>query len=104
MKLLPPDAQEGLRHILTRDYGHILKHPDEKDDANTYPVVINKDGDLAWKEDAFVMYLMTAQLLVIDFAALALDPSKQRLRKHLYKRLGYTLLKYNALWYEEEEK
>lgn len=96
---LSPDTQSGILFILNRDYGHILEDIDEKSDTD-YPIVINEDGDLAWKEDKYVMSLMTSGILQIDFTALALDPTRQSFRKQTYKRMGYTLQKYNALWHE----
>jgi hypothetical protein len=95
---LPQDAQEGLTVILNRDYGHIINDPEEKGDTD-YPLVFDRNGDLAWKEDAFFVSLMTSGLLALDFTALAMDPLKQAFRRRVYKRLGYSLQKYNALWH-----
>lgn len=89
VSLLPDDMRQGIQSILQRDFDICW---DEED----YPVVLNKAGDLAFKEDTFVMNLMVQGHLRIDFTALALDPdpARQRFRRQLCKRMGYTLQDY----------
>jgi len=90
--ILPDDLRHGIQMILQRDFDFCW-------DDEDYPVVLNKQGDLAWKEDAFVMNLMLKGRLVVDFVVLALnpDPAEQRFRRQLAKRMGYTLEKYASI-------
>ncbi len=88
--LLPQDVQDSTQHILQRDFDRCW-------DDEHYPVVLDKNGNLAWKEDVFVCDLIVQGRLIVDFTALALDPdpAQQKYRRRLYKRLGYTIEKYN---------
>ncbi len=96
VSFIPADRKEAILHILNRDYSHILE---DENEASFYPIVINKDGEMAWNIDDFFMTLMTSGLVQLDFDKLAMDTTKQALRKRLYMRMGYTLQKYNALWW-----
>ncbi len=89
--LIPEESQTGILYILQRDFAHICeKHDDD------YPVVLI-DGELSWKRDDFVLDLILKGHLRIDFAELALDadPARQRFRRSLYRRLGYSLKKFS---------
>lgn len=91
VSLLPIDDQPGILRILQRDFANIWE-----EHAKDYPVVFVA-GELSWKRDDFVVDLMVKGHLRIDFTELALDvdPLRQRFRRQVYRRMGYTLKKFS---------
>jgi len=100
VSLLPEEARPGFLHILNRDYGHFWHDPRDREDKD-YPVVLEKD-ELCWKRDEFVMDALSQEFLKVDLVQLAMDPTKQWFRKQLYKRLSYSLKKYNEIFWPDK--